>query len=102
VHDLALAEGLWHALHGARQLPCQLVVLQLLQAGSQVLPQHMQLPPAGVAAADQLQDRQLHVQDIEEQQVSERAYGAQVRLDVAGDGRPQGLACGAGQPSVSC
>jgi hypothetical protein len=42
------------------------------------------------------------MQDVEEQQVSERAYGAQVRLDVAGDGRPQRLACGTGRPGVSC
>jgi hypothetical protein len=72
---------------------CQLTVLQLLQAGPQVLPQQVHLAPAAVAPADQLQDWQLHVQNVEEQQVSKRAEGAQVRLDVAGDGGPQGLAC---------
>jgi hypothetical protein len=48
----------------------------------------------GVTPADGLQDWQLHVQHVEERQVSECAEGAQVWLDVAGDGGPQGLACG--------
>jgi hypothetical protein len=78
-----------------RQLPCQFTVLQLLQAGPKVLPQRVHLAPACVAPADQLQDWQLHVQDVEEQQVSQCAESAQVRLDVARDGGPQGLACGA-------
>ncbi len=94
VHDLPLAQRLRHALHHARQLPCQLAVLQLLQAGPQVLPQQVHLALARVAPADQLQDWQLHVQDVEEQQVSQCAESAQVRLDVACDGSPQGLACG--------
>jgi hypothetical protein len=76
VHDLALVQRLRHALHGARQLPCQLTVLQLLQAGREVLPQQVHLAPAGVAPADQLQDRQVHVQDAEQQQVSERTGAA--------------------------
>jgi hypothetical protein len=102
-HDLALAQRLRHAPQSACQLARQLVVFQLLQAGRQVLPQQVHLPPEGVASADQLQDWQIHVQDVEEQQVSQRAQRTQVRLDVAGDGRPQGLACSTtGQACQPC
>jgi hypothetical protein len=41
-----------------------------------VLPQQVHLPPAGVAPADQPQDWQLHVQDVVQQQVSQRTESA--------------------------